>query len=86
MNRLAVWEIPAMKTLTVDGYRRIRIPAAKPRQVYALDDHGNGSFTLTLVKAKTEEPFPPGSLDKYMTPARDKEQLALLKGCALERP
>jgi hypothetical protein len=75
-----------VKTLTVDDYKRIRIPVATPRQVYALADHGNGSFRLTLVKAKTGEPFPPGSLDKFMTPERDKEQLALLNGCTLERP
>lgn len=75
-----------VKTLIVDDYKRIRIPFAEPRQVYALDDHGDGSFILTPVKAKTEEPFPPGSLDKYMTPERDKEQLALLRGCTLERP
>jgi hypothetical protein len=79
-----VWEIPKMKTLTVDDQKRIRIPDAKPRQVFAYENSGNGRLTLTLVKAETQEPFPPGSLKKYVTPERDAEMLDLLKGCSLE--
>ena len=73
-----------MKTLTIDDQKRIRIPDAKPRQVFAYTNNGNGTLTLTLVKAEAQEPFPPGSLKKYVTPAGDKEMLALLKGCTLE--
>ena len=80
----AAWEIPKMKTLTVDDQKRIRIPDAKPRQVFAYENSGDGRLTLTLVKAEAQEPFPPGSLKKYVTPERDAEMLDLLKGCSLE--
>ena len=73
-----------MKTLTVDDQKRIRIPDAKPRQVFAYENSGDGRLTLTLVKAEAQEPFPPGSLKKYVTPERDAEMLDLLKGCSLE--
>jgi hypothetical protein len=80
------WEIPTVKTLTVDAHKRIRIPDARPRQVFAYENHGNGTLTLTEVKAQVQEPFPPGSLAKYITPERDAEMLDLLKGCSLEVP
>ena len=57
-----------MKTLTVDDQKRIRIPDAKPRQVFAYANNGDGTLTLTLVKAEASEPFPRGSLLKYFTP------------------
>jgi hypothetical protein len=38
-----------MKTVTVDKYKRIRIPEAKPKQVFAYEQDG-GRFTLTLVE------------------------------------
>jgi hypothetical protein len=72
-----------VKTLTVDDQKRIRIPDAKPRQVFAYANNGDG--TLTLVKAEASEPFPRGSLLKYFTPEKDKEELALLSGCSLEQ-
>ncbi len=75
------WEIPAVKTLTVDSSKRIRIPDAKPKQVFAYENHGNGTITLTQVKAEPKQRFPRGSLLKYLTPERDREQLAILKGC-----
>ena len=34
-----------------------------------------------LVAQKPKEAFPPGSLLKYFTPERDKEELAILTGC-----
>jgi hypothetical protein len=34
-----------------------------------------------LAGRKPKEAFPPGSLLKYFTPERDKEELALLSGC-----
>lgn len=70
-----------MKTLTVDDYQRVRLPNAKPRTKFAYEDRGDGTITLTEVKAEAKEPFPRGSLTKYLTPERDKEQLAILKGC-----
>lgn len=81
-----MWEIPLVKMLTVDAHKRIRIPDAKPSQVFSYEDKGDGTLTLTLVKVATREPFPPGSLAKYVTPQKDKEMLALLRGCSLETP
>lgn len=75
-----------MKTLTVDAHKRIRIPDARPRQVFAYENTGNGRLVLTEVKAAVAEPFPPGSLARYVTPERDAEMLELLKGCSLELP
>jgi hypothetical protein len=79
-------KFPMMKTLTVDDQKRIRIPDAKPRQVFAYDNHGDGTITLTEVKAEAKEPFPPGSLKKYVTEARNQELLEIFKGCSLEVP
>jgi hypothetical protein len=78
------WEFPTAKTVTVDAHKRIRIPDAKPRQVFACANNGDGTLTLTLAKAEASEPFPRGSLLKYFTPKKNKEELALLSGCSLE--
>lgn len=80
------WEIPGVKTLTTDAHKRIRIPDAQPRQVFAYENMGDGRRVLTEIKAESAEPFPPGSLRKYVTAERDAEMLALLKGCSLELP
>ena len=83
--RVGLWEIPAVKTLTVDSYKRIRIPDAKPKQVFAYEKHGDGTITLTEVKAERKAAFPKGSLTRYFTGKlgreRDKLETALLKGC-----
>jgi len=79
------WEFAPMKTLTVDDQQRIQIPDAKPRQVFSYVNNGDGTLTLALVKARASEPFPRGSLLKYFTPEKDKEELALLSGCSLEQ-
>ena len=70
-----------MHTVTADKYKRVRIRDAKPNQVFAYTRNGDGSFTLTVVKAERKPAFPRGSLVKYLTPERDKEQLAILSGC-----
>ena len=80
------WEIPTVKTLTVDAHKRIRIPDARPRQVFAYENHGNGTLTLTEVKAHVQEPFPPGSLAKYITPEFNRELEQLAKGSSLQLP
>ena len=36
-------------------------------------------------RSKAKEPFPPGSLKKYVTKEDNEERLAILKGCTLER-
>src|SRR5258708_2422803 len=73
--------IPVMKTLTVDANKRLRIPGAKPKQIFAYESNSDGTVTLTPVKIERKGRFPRGSLLKYITPERDKEQLAILKGC-----
>ena len=75
-----------MKTLTVDAHKRIRIPDARPRQVFAYEKTEDGRRVLTEIQPPQAEPFPPGSLRQYVTPGRDAEMLALLKGCSLELP
>jgi len=73
-----------MKTVTADAHKRVRIPDAKPKQVFAYESDSDGTVTLTPVEAQRKERFPRGSLLKYMTPERDQEQLAILKGCVQE--
>jgi len=69
-------------TVTVDDKKRVRLPNAKPGQVFAFESAEDGSVTLTPVKPpQRKERFPRGSLLKYLTPERDAEQLAILKGC-----
>jgi hypothetical protein len=83
---IPLWEIPNVKTLTVDDQKRIRIPDAKPRQVFAYENRGDGTLTLTLLEAPAKERFPRGSLKKYITADSNKEMLQVLKGCSLEVP
>ena len=70
-----------MKTLTVDADKRVRIPDAKPKQIFAYESNSDGTVTLTPVKTDRKGRSPRGSLLKYMTRERDKEQLAILNGC-----
>ena len=79
-------EITAMHTVTADKYKRVRLPDAEPQQVFAYANAGNGSIMLTPVKAERKEAFPRGSLLKYFTPERNKEELERLPGCSLEVP
>lgn len=81
---LRLWEFPTVKTLTVDDQKRIRIPDAKPRQVFAYENHGDGHVTLTLVKAG--EPFPRGSLRKYITGENNEELSILARSSSLQLP
>lgn len=80
-KKVESWEIPTVKTLTADDQKRIRIPDAKPRQVFAYENQDDGTILLIPVKAVQAEAFPRGSLLKYMTPKRDKEVAAILSGC-----
>jgi hypothetical protein len=80
-KELKKWEILDVKTLTVDARKRVRIPDAKPKQVFTYKNNGDGSITLTAIKRKQKERFPRGSLLKYLTAERDEEQLAILSGC-----
>jgi hypothetical protein len=71
-----------MKTLRVDNQKRIRIPDAKPRQVFTYEINRDGTITLREVKVEMREPFPPGSLKRYVTAERNKELLEIFKGCS----
>ncbi len=71
-----------MTTVTVDDRRRVRIPDAKPGQVFSLENGSDGSVTLTPVKADRKEAFPPGSLPKYFTPERDSDEAKIFAACA----
>jgi hypothetical protein len=75
-----------VRKLKVDASKRVRIPDAKPRQVFAYENNGHGTIILTLVKASRKERFPPGSLKRYVTAESDKEMLDLLNGCSLQVP
>ena len=75
-----------MKTLTVDAYKRIRIPDAKPKQVFTYKNEGDGRLVLTVVRAEAQEAFPRGSLLKYLTPERNREIEELAKSSSLELP
>ena len=71
-----------MHTLVVDRKKRVRLPEAKPGQVFCLEQQDDGSLVLIpLKKPKRKEMFPPGSLLKYMTKERDELEAELLKGC-----
>ena len=81
------WEFPTVHTLIVDSKKRVRLPDAEPNQVFAYERRGDSQLLLTrLIKREPSENFPRGSLKKYFTPAKAKEELALLKGCSLEVP
>lgn len=75
-----------MKTLTVDDHQRIRMPDAKPRQVFAYENHGDGHVTLTLVTSAAHEPFPKGSLRQYITGESNEELSALARCSSLQLP
>jgi hypothetical protein len=70
-----------MKTLTVDDHQRIRIPEAKPNQVFVCEPQGTGSILLIPVNSDQPEVFPRGSLSKYFTPERDEAETAIASGC-----
>jgi hypothetical protein len=75
-----------MKTLTVDAHKRIRIPDAQPRQIFAYEKTGDGRRILTEVQPPAADPFSPGSLRHYITPEFKREIEQLAKGSSLELP
>ena len=74
-------KIPNMTTVTADERKRVRIPDARPGQVFTYVNNGNGSYTLTPIQPETTERFPRGSLLKYFTPEKDKEETQILAAC-----
>jgi hypothetical protein len=76
-----------MKTLTVDAYKRVRIPDAQPGQVFAYENNGRGKRVLTEVrpvgeprpaKVRIEKrgPYHVGVLDRPINQAALEEALA----------
>ena len=53
-----------MHTVTADKYKRVRLPDAKPQQVFAYANTGE-NITLTPIKTEHKPRFPKGSLVKY---------------------
>jgi hypothetical protein len=75
-----------MHTVTADERKRVRLPDAKPKQVFAYEPQADGTIRLVPVKVEVKEAFPPGSLKKYVTAKRNKELLDIFQGCSLEVP
>lgn len=71
-----------MVTVKADNRRRLQLPDIKPGQIFAVQDNGDNTITLTKVKAEPQEPFPRGSLTKYFNAEKNREELEILKGCA----
>jgi hypothetical protein len=46
------WEFPHVKTLTVDDRQRVRLPKAKPGQVFAYEPNSDGTIKLVPVIPK----------------------------------
>lgn len=58
-----MWDNPSMETIVkLDSKKRLTLPQGKPGSHLSITVNGDGSFTLTPVKADTKEPFPRGSL------------------------
>ena len=75
-----------MHTLKADPKQRVRLPDAKPGQVFAYEKLGEGHYVLTVVVKTRHKPrFPKGSLLKYFTGdlgrERDKLETAIASGC-----
>lgn len=79
----ALWDLPPVKTLTVDDKKRVRIPDATTGDVYAYENHGDGTLVLTKMTTHVAEPFPKGSLLREITQERNAEQLAILGACVV---
>jgi hypothetical protein len=79
-------EITTVRTIAADKYKRVRLPDAKPHQVFAYTASADGGIRLTPVKADHKPAFPRGSLLKYFTAQKNQEELERLSGCSLELP
>ncbi|HXR08390.1 MAG TPA: AbrB/MazE/SpoVT family DNA-binding domain-containing protein [Candidatus Acidoferrum sp.] len=77
-----------MNATIIDKKRRMTLPEAvceaaglKPRDQVEWRVEAGEIRGHKLVAQKPKEAFPPGSLLKYFTPERDKEEIAILSGC-----
>ncbi len=81
-------DIPSVNATVIDKKRRLTLPefvcqevGLKPNDQVEWRVEGGEIRGRKLVPKKSKEGFPRGSLLKYMTPERDREQLAVLSGC-----
>jgi bifunctional DNA-binding transcriptional regulator/antitoxin component of YhaV-PrlF toxin-antitoxin module len=79
---------PSMHATIIDKKRRTTIPEAvcdavglKPHDQVEWRAEAGEIRGRRLVAQKPKEAFPPGSLLKFFTPQRDKDELAILSGC-----
>jgi bifunctional DNA-binding transcriptional regulator/antitoxin component of YhaV-PrlF toxin-antitoxin module len=79
---------PSMNATIIDQKRRMTLPESiceaaglKPNDQVEWRVEAGEIRGRKLVAQKPKEAFPRGSLRKYLTPERDKEQLAILSGC-----
>jgi bifunctional DNA-binding transcriptional regulator/antitoxin component of YhaV-PrlF toxin-antitoxin module len=79
-----------MNATLIDKKRRMTLPESicaaaglKPNDRVEWHVEAGEIRGRKLVARKPKEPFPRGSLLKYITPERNQEQLALLSGCVL---
>ncbi|MBM3883156.1 MAG: hypothetical protein FJ387_26155 [Verrucomicrobia bacterium] len=81
-----MWEIRRVRTLTVDDQKRVWLPDARPRQVFAYEPAADGSIRLLPVDAveAAGEVFPRGSLLQWLTPEAEAETAALARASSLQ--
>ena len=77
-----------MSATIIDQKRRMTLPESiceaaglKPNDQVEWRVEAGEIRGRKLVPRKPRQAFPRGSLLKYLTPGRDKEQLAILSGC-----
>ena len=77
-----------MNATVIDKKRRMTLPESvceavglKPNDQVEWRAEAGEIRGRRLVAQKSKEAFPRGSLLKYLTPERDKEQLAILSNC-----
>ncbi len=81
-------DIPSVNATVIDKKRRLTLPESvcqaaglKPNDQVEWRVEGGEIRGRKLVPRKAKEAFARGSLLKYITPERDREQLAVLSGC-----
>jgi len=83
-----LWDNLSMNATVIDKKRRTTLPESvcveaglKPHDQVEWRVESGEIRGRRLAGRKLKEEFPRGSLLKYLTPERDKEQLAILSGC-----
>jgi len=81
-------DIPSMSATIIDKKHRMTLPESicaavglKPYDQVEWRVQDGEIRGRKLVGQRPKEAFPRGSLRKYLTPERDKDQLAILAGC-----